>query len=403
MANAQGVKRKIKRVKQAVQGTPVTAGSQLIRRTNFTMGKTSDTFENNEIVDHQQSTGQTEGTYSTSGKLDGLLSPATYVPEFENLLRKDAAATTAIAGMSITIATAGQAWTLTRGTGSFLTDGVKQFDVVRLTAGTFNAANSQKNLLVTAVTALALTVIPLNGAALVAEGAITGATLTIPGKKIWVPTSGHTDTFFTWEDWNPDVPSSKVYPDVKVGAAQIGVPATGNPTVSFDLVGLSRTMGTTESLTTPTAATTTSVLADAVAKILVNGVVTPVTSATVNITGNVGAGEAEVGSQARSGHQLGRVAVSGTITAKFGGQTLATIRENQSIVPIAIPIPVSSDAASEFVTIVIPAAKLFTDDVDDGEKELIGTYNFTAQIPNTGGAALANHQTIVSVQDSQAP
>ncbi|NQE62955.1 phage tail tube protein [Caulobacter sp. RHG1] len=402
MANAQGVKRKIKRVKQAIQGTPVTAGSQLIRRTSFTMGKASDTYENNEIVDHQQSTGQTEGTYSTSGKLDGLLSPATYVPEFENLLRKDAAATAALAGMSITIAAAGQAWTISRAAGSFLTDGVKQFDLVRLPTAAFNAANKDKNLLVTAVTALALTVIPLNGAALVPEGPIAAAGLTVPGKKIWVPTSGHTDTFFTWEDWSPDVPSSKVYPDVKVGAAQITIPATGNPTVSFDLVGLSRTLGTAEILTAPTAATTTAVLSDAVAKVIVGNTITPITSGTINITGNVGPGEAEVGSQARSGHQLGRIGVTVSITAKFGSLTLAQIRENQNIVAIAIPIPVDGTANAEFVTIVLPAVKLFTDDTDDGEKEIIGTYNGTAQIPATGGAALANHQTIVSLQDSMA-
>ncbi len=403
MANAQGVKRKIKRVKQAIQGTPVTAGSQLIRRTSFTMGKASDTYENNEIVDHQQSTGQTEGTYSTSGTLEGLLSPATYVPEFENLLRKDAAATAALAGMSITIAASGQAWTITRAAGSFLTDGVKQFDVVRLPTAAFNAANKDKNLLVLSITATVLTVIPLNGVALVAEGPIAAAGLTVPGKKIWVPTANHTDTFFTWEDWSPDVPASKVFADVKVGSAAIAVPATGNPTVSFELVGLSRSLGTAEVLTAPTAATTTLVLADAVAKVVINGVVTPVTTATVTITGNVGAGEPEVGSQARSGHQLGRVAVTVQFSAKFGSLTLAQIRENQNIVSMAIPIPVDGSAASDFVAIVIPALKLFTDDTDDGEKEIIGTYNGTAQIPVTGGAALANWQTIASIQDSAAP
>jgi hypothetical protein len=51
---------------------------------------------------------------------------------------------------------------------------------------------------------------------------------------------------------------------------------------------------------------------------------------------------------------------------------------------------------------VMPQAKLFSNDVDDGEKQLIRTVNFTAEIPTTGGAALSNLQTIVSIQDSQA-
>jgi hypothetical protein len=42
-------------------------------------------------------------------------------------------------------------------------------------------------------------------------------------------------------------------------------------------------------------------------------------------------------------------------------------------------------------------------DDDDGEKQIVGTYNFTAAINGAGGAALANNQTIISIQDSQAP
>ncbi|WP_168072790.1 phage tail tube protein [Caulobacter sp. SSI4214] len=405
MANAQGVKKRIKRAIQTVQGTPQTSGSQLIRRTNAVFKKASDTFKNAEIVDHMQSTGDTEGTYSTNGKVDGLLSPATYVPELAQLLRKDFVATTAITGMSITIAASGQTWIITRAAGSFLTDGIKVGDVVRLTAGSFNAANLNKNVLVLAVTALGITVIPLNGVAMVVEAtAVTGATLTIPGKKCWVPTSGHTDTFYTWEVWYPDVPASRVYPDCKVSQAAIQVPATGNPTVSFDIAGLSRTTGTTEVLTSPTAATTTAVLADAQAKVIANGIVTPVTSLSMTINGNIQPGEAEVGSQARSGHVVGVIDVSGTITAKFSNTALQTIRDNQSNVSLIIPIPVDGTAASDFVCIVVNSIQIFTDDEDDGgAKEIILTYNWVAEIPATGGAALPNWQTIVSIQDSQAP
>lgn len=404
MANAQGVKRKIKRVKQTVQGTAETAGSQLIRRTSATFGKASDTFENNEIVDHQQSTGQNEGTYSTNGKIDGLLSPATYAPEFQNLLRKVWAATAAITGLSITIAASGQTWNVSRASGSWLTDGVKEFDIGRLSGGSFNAANLNKNLLVLSVTASVLNVIPLNGVALAAEGtAVTGSTFTVIGKKAWVPTSGHLDEFITYEDWQPDVPASEVYVDMKVSAAAIGVPATGNPTVSFDLVGLSRSLNASEVLTSPSAATTTPVLADAQGKAVINGAVTPVTSVTINIAGNIQPGEPELGQTARTSHQIGRVAVSGTITAKFGSTTLQTLRDNQTVVSLAVPIAADNTATADFVSIVIPAVKIFTDDGDDGEKERVKTYNWVAQIPTTGGAGVSRNQTIVQIQDSQAP
>lgn len=404
MSNAQAVRRKIKRAEQNVQGTPQTTGSQLMRRKpGASFDKNSDTYENDEIVDHQQSTGQNEGTYSTVGKLPCYLSPGSYAVEFKNLLRQAWAATPAITGLSITIAAAGQAWTITRASGSFLTDGIKQFDMVRLTAGSFNAANINKNLNVLSVTASSLTVIPQNGVTLVAEGtAVTGATLSVPGKKCWVPTTGHLDGFLTYEDWNPDVPSSAVFPDVKVGAAAITVPASGNPEVSWDFMGLSRALGTSEVLTSPNAATTTPVLADAQGKVMVNGVVTPVTSVTANITGNIQPGDPEVGSQARSGHKVGKVAASGTLTAKFSQTTLMALRDNQTVIPLAVAIAVDNSAASDFVVIVFPAVKIFTDSGDDGA-EIIKTYNWVAQIPATGGASLANWQTIVSIQDSQAP
>lgn len=402
MAVAQGINKKIKRVKQSGLGSPGSAGSQYARRVTATFNKNSDTYENNEIVDHQQSTGATEGVYATSGQLNGLLSPGTYTQEFSCLLRKDFAATTAITGMSITIAGTGPTYTVTRAAGDFLAGGIKVGDVVRLTAGSFNAANLNKNLWVTAVTALQLTVVPLNDVALVAEGPIATATVSVPGKKAWVPTSGHTNDYYTWEVWYPDVSVSELYTDVKATSAAVGLPASGNSTVNFELPGLGRTDGTAEVLTAPTAATTTPVLTAVQGKVIVNGAVTLVTGLTINITGNVTQADAEVGSKSRSDHQIGRVAVSGSITAKFRNSTLQAIRNAQTPVTIAGISASDATANADFVSFVIPAAKLFTDEADDGEKEIIRTYNFTAQIPTTGGAALANHMTIISMQDSQA-
>ena len=402
MAQAQGIARKIARVKQSGKGAAGSSGSQLIRRTSATFNKVSDTFENNEIVDHQQSTGSTEGVYATTGQVEGLLSAGTYAPEFANLLRKDFVATSTITGMTIAVAGSGPTYTITRSAGNFLTDGVKQFDTVRLTAGAFNAANLNKNLWVQSMTDTVLTVVPVNGVALVAESGITGASLAVPGKKAWVPTTGHTNDYYTYEVWQPDVPSSELYVDCKTVQADITVPATGNPTVSFSIPGLSRVNGTSQVLTSPTAATTTPVLATAQGLILLNGALTTVTSVNVSITGNVNPGEAEVGSKSRSDHQMGRVAVSGSFSAKFKDTTIQAIRDAQVPVSLAVLVAADASAGADFITIVIPAIKIFTDEANDGEVEIIRTYNFTAQIPATGGAALSNWQTIVSIQDAQA-
>jgi hypothetical protein len=64
-------------------------------------------------------------------------------------VRQAFAAVTAITGLSITIAGSGPTYTVARAAGSWITDGVKLGNVGRLTAGAFNAANLSKNLFVT--------------------------------------------------------------------------------------------------------------------------------------------------------------------------------------------------------------------------------------------------------------
>lgn len=401
MAVAQGINVQFARVKQSALGSPGSTGSQLLRRVTATFQKQTDSYTSNEIVSHQQSTGATAGVQAVTGSINGELSPGTFQVEFENLLRKDAAATSAITGMSITIATSGSNYTITRAAGDFLTGGIKVGDIVRLTAGSFNAANLNKNLLVLAVTSTVLTVAPVNGVAMVAEGPIASATLSVPGKKVWTPTSGHTNTYLTYEKFFADISKSELFPDCKVAQAQIAMPATGIATIQLDVPGLSRTVGTAQVLTSPTAASTTEVLTAVQGKVIVNGAVTAVTSANVTISGNITQAEAEIGSNSRSDHQVGRIAVNGTITAKFSSTTLMDLRDAQTAVTLAIVIANNATGTSDFMTVVMPAVKLFSDDEDDGEKEIIRSYAFTAQIPATGGASLANHQAIVSMQDSQ--
>lgn len=401
MAVAQGVSTLIKRVKQSALGTPGSTGSQYARRVSATFNKVSETYASNEIASHQMSTGATEGPSATTGALNCELSPGTYALEFAALLRKDFAATSAITALSVTIAGSGPTYTITRSSG-WWTDGIKIGDVVRLSVGSLNAANISKNLLIVGLTQTVATVVPLNGVALVAEGPVAGCTVTVTGKKSWVPTTGHTNDYFSWEKWFADVTVSELFTDVKVASADVGIPATGIATVNFDLPGLGRTDGASEVLTSPTAESTTEVLGAVQGKVVVNGTVTTVTGAQLQITGNITTGEAEVGSNSRSDHQRGRIAVSGSFTAKFSSSTLKTLRNDQTAVVLILAVANNATATSDFMTFVMPAIKVFSDDADDGEKEVIRSYSFTAQYYGSGGAALASHATIISIQDSQA-
>ncbi len=402
MANAQRISKQTVFAKQSGLGTPATTGGQVLRRESAVFTKDTATYSNDEVVQHQQDTGDTHGVQKTSGKLDGVLSPLTYSLPFASLLRKDFAATSAITGMGITIASSGGGiYTITRGAGDFLTGGIKVGDIIRLSAGTFNAANLLKNILVISLTATVLTVRPLNAVAMVAEGPITGSTVTVIGKKTWTPTSGHTNDYWTVEECYSDVSKFEQFNDCKIASANVSIPATGQSKVSFDVPGLSRTRSTSATVVSPTAETTTNTLDAVNGLILCDGTATIITGAQFVITGNIAPGAPEVGSNATSDHQRGEIKVSGSFTSKFSGTALQAIFDAQSTVTLILVVTDGTSGVAEFISFVMPAIKLFGDAPDDAA-EITRTYAFSAKYNSAGGASLASHATTLSLQDSLA-
>lgn len=406
MTIAQGINKTIAYKKQSGLGTAASgAGGQLIRRETAMLMQAKDTYENNEIVSHQQSTGAVHGIARSSGTINGLLSGSSYSALIGSLLRKNFVATSALTGLSLTIAASGSNYTVTRGAGDFLTGGVKIGDVVQITAGSVNANNLNKNLVVVGVTATVLTVNVLNtGATMTAEGPIASCAITVMGKKSWVPTTGHTNDYYTFEEWYSDITRSAVFPDMQIGMLDVGIPATGNVTAALALVGLGAvTKSGTQSLTSPTAATTTSVMSSVAGAVYVGGTrYTNITSVSLKIDGAVNPGEAVVGSNTVADVYRGRIKVSGSFSFVYENDTLAQPFEDETATSLIVVLADSRTAAANTVAFVMPRVKLFSNDPDDGEKQIVRTVNFTAEIEGSGGAALASHQTIISIQDSQA-
>ena len=404
MAVAQGLVKQTVLAVQSALGTPATSGGRIARRTSSVFTSARDMYENNEIVTHQMSTGATAGIKRTTGTLDGLLSPLTYSLQLASLLRKAFAATSALTSLSLTIASLGGGiYTITRGSGDFLTGGIKIGDIFRLSAGSFAAANLLKNIQVLSLTASVLTVKPVNGEAMTAEGPIASSTLTVIGKKIYTPTTGHTNEYWTVEECYTDLSKFEQFTDCKIASADVTIPATGPATISFDIPGLARTRGTSATVVSPTAETTTNPLTAVNGVVVVNGAVTTITGAQFTINGNIASGEAEVGSNSISDMIRGEVAVSGSFTAKFSATTLQDLYDDQTTVVLILTVTDGTSGVADFVSFMFPAIKLFGDAPDDGEaKEIIRTYPFTAEYYGSGGASLASHATILQIQDSQA-
>lgn len=404
MTIAKGLLKQVAFGKQSALGTPKTgAGGQLLRRKSCVFDATRATSSNDEIVSHLQDTGVTYGQKSVTGKLDGNLSPLTYKMLMAGLIRKDFAAVTPITSLSITIAGSGP-YTITRGAGSWLTDGVKAGDIGRLSAGAFSGDNADNNFFITAVTATVLTGVMLNGSAMTAEGPIASSTFTVVGQKSYAPKTSHTNDYFTFEEWYTDISKSESYPDCKINQCQIGLPATGPATVSFDIVGRGvRTRGDTQVLTTPGEETTTGVLQAVSGLIYVNGAeVAGATGAQITIDSGVAAMSSAIGSVEAADLNQSRLKVSGNFTAQFSSDVIQDLFDNETAVSLVLVAATDPSNTADFVSFSMGKIKITGDAPDDGEKEIIRTYNFTAELNGDGGDALAWDETIISIQDSAA-
>lgn len=388
---------------QTALGTKASTGSaQILRRVTSGLELRKNTFQSNEIRTDYQISDFRHGTKYVEGPLAGELSPGTYKDFFAAALRRDFAAVTALTGLSITITGSAAPYTITRGSGSFLTDGIKVGDVVKFTAGSFAAPNTGKNLFVASVAALTLTVYPLNNSSMTAEGPIATATLTVVGKKTYVPTTGHTNKYFTIEHWHSDISESESFVDCKVNTAAVSITPTGMATVDFGFLGRSQDLAGSQYFSSPTAATTTGVTAGANGLLMVSGAtVGNVTGISFDINGNMSR-EDVIGSTSSPDIFAGSVLVSGQMTILFEDDTYSQMFEDETEASIAIALTTSNDAAADFVSFVMPRIKVGGNSKDDGQKGIVQTLPFTALFKGTGGSGTDSEQSTIVIQDSQA-
>jgi len=403
MAIASGVGKQVIYKVQSALGTKATAGSaQILRRVTSNLELRKNTFQSNEIRTDYQISDFRHGTKYIEGNISGEISPGTYKDFFAAALRRDFATVSAIASLSITITGTSAPYTVARGSGSWLTDGIKVGDVVKFTAGTFNVANTGKNLLVASVSASNITVYPLNSSSMVAEGPIASSTLTIVGKKTYVPTTSHTNKYFTVEHWFSDISESESFVDCKVNTVAVAITPTGMATVDFGFLGRSQDLAASQYFSSPTAATTTGVTAGANGLLMVSGAtVGNVTGISFDINGNM-TREDVIGSTSSPDIFAGSVLVSGQLTILFEDDTYSQMFEDETEASIAVALTTSNDAAADFVSFVMPRIKVGGNSKDDGQKGIVQTLPFTALLDGTGGAGADTEQSTIVIQDSQA-
>jgi hypothetical protein len=251
----------------------------------------------------------------------------------------------------------------------------------------------------------------LNGSSLTAEGPIASATVTVVGKKAFIPTTGHTDKSIAFEHWYSDIVQSELFLGNKIGKASLSLPPSGLATVSFDVMGqdLADTLAkrgnvaeNAQYFTTPTAITTTGALA------AVNGVlraggatVATVTGLTIEINTNY-TGDPVVGSNVKPQMFPGKVSVTGQFTAYFDSVTLRDAFVDETEIDLIGVFTSDNSAAADFITTVVPRLKLGSANKDDGDGGLVQTFSFQALLNTAGGTGVKTEKTTFSMQDSAA-
>jgi hypothetical protein len=401
MTIAVGIAKQLRYKVESTWGVaPGATGAQLLRRVTSDLDLKKETYQSNEIRSDYQVADFRHGVRSVDGGINGELSPGTYEDFFAAAVRQEwqtAATTTAIA----TVTAAATSPQFVRSAGSFLTNGFKVGDVIRWTGWTAPAtANNSKNFLITALTATDMTGVFLDGTAVVAKASGDSVTGLLAGKKTWVPRTGHTDLSFSIEHFYTDIVQSELFTGCKVGSMEVQLPATGLSTVNMQFMGKDVTTNTSAYYTSPTAETSSGVLAAVNGALYLGGTaVATVTGLNFTINGNM-TGEAVVGSNTRPDIFEGRVTVSGQLTAFFENATFRDYFLNETEAALIGVFTTANTAAADIVVFNMPRIKLGSAQKDDGEKGLVQTLAFTALLNTAGGSGVNSLDTTISIQDS---
>lgn len=396
MAISQGVSKRVAYKKETNWGDlPGATGAKEIRRVTATFNLTKETYESQEIRSDYQVASFSHGVRSVDGSINGELSPGTYSDFIASAVAKDFVAGLTIASVTADIAAAvglgTKAFTVTRSTGSWITDGVRVGMLVQFTGAT-NPENNTNNVLVIGVSALVLTVQVLSDTMLVAESAATLA-VAQPGKQTWAPLTGHTDDSYTFEEWYADIAQSEVYTGNKVGSVAMQLPSTGLVTCDITFMGKNLQQdGTVAYFTTPTAANTEGVFAAVSGAVVVNGVPRAlITSADFTIDRGLEAANV-VGSNFAADVFTGRIRVNGNISTYFSDGQFRDYFNDETEISLVFALTNGTEKDAAAMTFAMPRVKLGSDGKQDGEMGITRDHSFVA--------LLKENDTTIYVQDT---
>lgn len=397
---SKGVNKSVGYKLESTWGTPAGAASgKLLRRVTSNFNLTKETYESAEIRTDYQVADFRHGTRSVDGSINGELSPGSYSDFMQSVVARNFTAVAAVTGLSVTVATSGDLFTITRSAGSWLTDGVTVGNVIALTGAGLNVDNVSNNVLVVSMSALVLTVSVLSDTLLVAEGPIATVTATVRGKVTYAPLTGHTDDAYTVEEFYSDIAQSEVFTGAKVGTLAVSLPTTGLVTADLTFMGKDRAItGTSQYFTSPTASGTTGIFASVGGALVVNGVpVGLITQLDFSIERGLEAANV-VGQDTAADMFTGRIKVNGNFSTYFQDAVFRDYFDDESTISLVVALSTGPEKNADVISFTIPKIKVGSADKADAEMGIIQSHSFVGLLNTVTAAGLP--ATTIQIQDS---
>ncbi len=344
--------------------------------------------------DMQQGT-MRHGNRAVGGELQLQLQTGTYNELMASALRRDFTAVTPLTGLTVTASASAPHFT--RSTGSWITDGLAVGMCVRFTGFTAGGvSNNSRNFTITALTATQMTV----AETVAARTGDTAIGVTVPGRVTFMPTTGHTQTSYSVEEWKPDVPRSHRHLGLRVNTMGMNLPPNERATLTFGMLGRDTAVSASRYFTSASTPAAAAMQVGHQGVLVVGGVALgTVTALNINVTNNMEVG-AVVGSALTPDVFHGPMAVSGSFTVYEENGTLYDVFDQEQEVGLIARVTDDPSSASGFIQICLPRIKLAGGSYSTANQSRVQSFDFTALLsPTTGG----NLATTMLLQDSSLP
>lgn len=380
MAISNGTAKVVAYKKETTFGTlaGATAGKQL-RRVTADFNLTKETYSSNEIRTSRQNASSTHGVRSAEGSLSAELSAGSYADFMGSILARDFTPVTLGAAANVTVTVSGPTYQFVRSAGSFVTDGFRPGLIVNA-SGLTDVDDNGRDFLVTAVSALNVTFVPLDTlGAPTAQGVASSVTFTVPGKHTFIPASGHTNQSYTIEEWYSDIAQSQVFTGMKVNSMGVSMPSTGIITLDFGFTGKDMAQtGTTQYFTSPAAQSSSGVMAAVNGAVIVNGqpvaLITSIDFTVDRATENATA----VGSNSLAEIFTGRILVTGNMSVYFTDANFRNYFNNETEVSLVLGVSTNACGTGSAMSFYMPRVKVNSFGLADAELGITASVSFEA-------------------------